>query len=229
MRAAIGEAKAWMEAHLAKESYGDECIEWPFSKTGGGHGQYNRMGAHRYVLIQTRGEPVGERNCCAHSCGNAACVNPNHLRWATHAENMQDMKVHGTWPEGENAGRAKITKDDAVSIFLDARTHREIAAEYGVTASNVSCIKRGISWSKYTCHLALDPTLSRFAVRKKRKSDFKAKQLSKWRPRLMQFEISNPGCDRDICIRYLRSEGATLQVIGDLYSISRERVRQILT
>ena len=79
-----------------------ECIEWPFAKRKGtpyGHfsiwfenKQYNFY-AHNYICRLIYG-PAPEGFEAAHRCGNPICVNPKHLRWATHCENMQDAIEH---------------------------------------------------------------------------------------------------------------------------------------
>ncbi|MEL6758570.1 MAG: sigma factor-like helix-turn-helix DNA-binding protein, partial [Pseudomonadota bacterium] len=140
-----------------------------------------------------------------------------------------DKKIHGTWLEGETAGRAKLTVDDVIAIFLDDRTHEEIAAQYGITASNVSCIKLRKSWSKYTEHLLVNQKRMAWDRRQRRKKEHKSREAQKWVPEKQFFETIYPDSSRDHCIKHLREKGATLQAIGDLYSISRERVRQILT
>lgn len=51
---------------------------------------------HRLVCIRRHGPPPTDDLEAAHSCGNAGCVNPRHIRWATRFENAADKKLHGT-------------------------------------------------------------------------------------------------------------------------------------
>lgn len=79
----------------------DKCLEWPFN-TAGGYGLISYNGSkgilvHRYVLEKVSGPPPEEWYHAAHNCGNKLCVNPNHLRWATPSENMQDKWKHGVY------------------------------------------------------------------------------------------------------------------------------------
>src|SRR5258708_5289386 len=79
---------------------GDECVIWPFGKSKRGYGEACIFGKRREALgwmcILAHGEPPTARHQAAHFCGAPSCVNPRHLRWATHTENQADRAVHGT-------------------------------------------------------------------------------------------------------------------------------------
>lgn len=47
---------------------------------------------------------------------------------------------------GSESGGSKLTEQEAISILVDSRTHTKIAADYGVTRSAVSALKRGDTW-----------------------------------------------------------------------------------
>lgn len=83
---------------------GPVCIIWPFYIAPDGYGRMTVRGrpqtAHRVVLGLAKGEPPRDRMDAAHAagvCWSRACVNPNHLRWATRYENEQDKKKSGTY------------------------------------------------------------------------------------------------------------------------------------
>lgn len=85
--------QAWIEKAIQFDGF--ECLEWPFNLGGGLYGLYQPTGekalpAHRWVLIQKDGPPPEKWYHAAHCCDNKKCCNPNHLRWATPSENMQD-------------------------------------------------------------------------------------------------------------------------------------------
>ena len=45
--------------------------------------------AHRLVLWALEGPPVhGDKQECMHICCNKMCLNPAHLAWGTHKQNM---------------------------------------------------------------------------------------------------------------------------------------------
>lgn len=128
----------------------DGCVIWPFSLTPQGYGQISVRGknstAHREVCILTNGHPDSPDLQAAHSCGNRACVNSKHLRWATALENAADRVIHGTHFEGEDVKGAKLTNEQAAMIRNDTRKQRDIAESYGVTQKVISLIKRGKSY-----------------------------------------------------------------------------------
>jgi hypothetical protein len=79
----------------------DECLIYPFKRYTNGYGGTWVDGietyAHRHMCKTKHGEPPTPEHEAAHRCGNGkrGCINPNHLRWATHAENMADtVDIH---------------------------------------------------------------------------------------------------------------------------------------
>lgn len=134
---------------------GDECLLWPFSKFKDGCGQVSIDGKKtrvtRYICLVTHGSPTEDQKVAAHSCGNGhlGCVNPKHLRWATHAENNSDMEIHNTRPRGQNHKNSKLTADQvaAIRIFLsEGKTQRSIAELFGVAQTQIGSIKRKVTW-----------------------------------------------------------------------------------
>ncbi len=145
-----GAALAWLDALCPPAD--DACVPWPLSTGKNGYGQLSVEGenrlAHRYVCEKVNGPPPPTFHQAAHGCGRPDCVNENHLRWATPAENTADKVSHGTQLYGEDCGSAKLTNTQAEAIRADNRYQREIAAEYGVTQKVISLIKLGNSYMK---------------------------------------------------------------------------------
>lgn len=85
----------------------------------------------------------------AHSCGNAICVNPRHLRWASPAENTADKWDHGTMLLGEQCNGAKLTIADILEIRrLSGRiTQRKISERFWVSQANISAIVNQKRWT----------------------------------------------------------------------------------
>lgn len=148
-----GSPLAWIKAN--KRFDGDDCLIWPFSLFPNGYGQI-RVGessshASRIMCQEAHGSPPTQKHEAAHNCGkgNAACVNPRHLRWDTAKGNCADRTTHGTENRGERQGRHKLTEDDVRGIrLLTGMTNASIAAIYGVNRMTICDIfyKRTWGW-----------------------------------------------------------------------------------
>lgn len=134
---------------------GDDCLIWPFQRDQNGYARIFWGGHKRPVCnvvceITFGPKPTAEHES-AHSCGNGhlGCINPTHLRWATHRENMSDMVEHGSSNRGRKNPRAKLTEKDVVVIrqLAGSSTQRAIARRYNVDPSTISNIVRRRYWS----------------------------------------------------------------------------------
>lgn len=132
----------------------NECVLWPFGQNGDGYGvlwcNSRPHRAHRLVCREVNGPPPFRRAHAAHTCGNRDCVNPQHIRWATHSENMQDKKIHGTdWhPRGDDHPNVKVPAAAIPLIISDERANKAVAEEYGVSASLIQKIRIGKARTK---------------------------------------------------------------------------------
>ena len=128
----------------------DDCILWPYGKTKRGYGlaviNGKQKHASTWMCILAHGEPVFPRNNAAHNCGNPSCVNPAHLRWATHKENMGDKRIHGTENIGERNGKTSITEEDVRAIRSAAPDLSVLMEEYGLSKHGISKIRGGKRW-----------------------------------------------------------------------------------
>lgn len=101
-RAPIGDP---FPAHLfdrqrfeAKTIAAGDCLIWTGAKSVTGYGRFKvgqrLYAAHRLALWVATGEMPNDREAL-HDCDNPSCVNAAHLRWGTHADNMNDAVVRG--------------------------------------------------------------------------------------------------------------------------------------
>ena len=77
-----------------------------------------------------------------HRCNNRACVNPNHLKLGTQADNVQDMWVN----KGGRRGNARLTESQIAAIKSDPRSSRQLAPIYGVSDAHIRAIRSGRTW-----------------------------------------------------------------------------------
>lgn len=151
-KAALGEARRELDRLLTIET--DDCVIWPFHRVAG-YGRIKRngfdVGVHVIACELEHGPAPTRRHEAAHSCGNRACLNRRHLRWATRSENAADMATHGTALRGEKHPRHKLTAADVLTIrqrhASGGVTLTALALEYGVHRATIRrCIEQQ-SWA----------------------------------------------------------------------------------
>jgi HNH endonuclease len=114
---------------------------------------------HRLVLEAFVGPcPTGMEACHFPDRNpNNNCV--ENIRWDTRKNNSADSKIHGTRPQGEKNGSAKLTEwqvREIKKMLQDGIPQRTIAREFGITQTAVGYIHRGRLWN----HVALEqPTI----------------------------------------------------------------------
>ena len=145
-----GATEAFLRAHVNYD--GDECLKWPYCTNDRGYGLAviggKQRGAHRLMCMLAHGEPPTPEHEAAHSCGKGheGCVNPKHLRWATHKENCRDMFIHGTLNIGERNAKTKITEDDVRAIRAAPPILAPLMQRYGMSKHAISKIRSGKRW-----------------------------------------------------------------------------------
>lgn len=158
-----GARKAWVDSHLNYE--GDDCLVWPYSFDAHGYCNIYVEGklvyANRYICERANGPAPSPYHEAAHSCGNGGrgCLNKNHIRWATHAENMADRFKHGWDHRGGLHASAKLTNTQAREVFILAHSgeirNAEIAMIYGIKQGTVSEIKMRRKYISATVDIAV--------------------------------------------------------------------------
>lgn len=128
------------------------CHYWIGTTTTKGYGKIKinkkSVATHRYAYERAKG-PIPAGMFVLHSCHTKTCVNPDHLRIGTHAENMQDMTDAGRQAKGiqNRGGIRKLTEDDVMAIRTATGTQQTIADDYGISNQHVSSIMLGQRWA----------------------------------------------------------------------------------
>jgi hypothetical protein len=123
------------------------CIIWPRARDSHGRGQVfrngKRMQVHRLVCEQAHGAPPTLDHQAAHLCenGRGGCVNPEHLRWMTRAENNA-MRT--------DTRRGRVLSEEDVRDIRAWKTlvysTKWVADRYGIDPSTVRQIMSGRRW-----------------------------------------------------------------------------------
>lgn len=103
---------------------------------------------HRLICLAFRGPaPAGAH--AAHKNGRKADNRKVNLSWKTPKKNCADKKRHGTHQNGEKIGNSKLTAQKVRRIrrlCAAGKKQADVAAEYHVDKTNISCIVRRKTW-----------------------------------------------------------------------------------
>lgn len=123
----------------------DDCWEWLGPKTAAGYGKKTFHGedwmAHRWIWSQLFG-PIPNGLVIHHECQNPSCVNPQHLRVCSQAENVRE------------AVTSKLTASDVLEIKKakpDTRTPNlaaTLAQRHGCSRQLIFDIWNGRAWGR---------------------------------------------------------------------------------
>ena len=142
---------------MAKTLRVGECLEFTghIARSGYGlvwHDGKNRS-AHR-VSFELRNMPIMDERHVMHLCDNRRCINPEHLRLGSRAENMADMVAKGrSWKaRGFAHASAKLSPQIAAEIRRRFKPRSKtdgrnaLAREFGVTPAAIWFVVNGITW-----------------------------------------------------------------------------------
>lgn len=131
----------------------EDCWGWT-GWVNGGYSEFKYMhrkyAAHVFACELLNG-PRPDGKGALHKCGpNPWCVNPNHLAWGLHSENMSDRDADGTGPRGTRNGRAKLSEEEVLVIYRSTGSHASIARLYGIEPGTIRDIRIGKIWGWLT-------------------------------------------------------------------------------
>lgn len=130
------------------------CWEWQRNISDLGYARIGIKGKNylvsRIVAEIVYGKPNGRH--CLHSCDNPACINPEHLRWGTPKENMQDKvnRNRCNMPKGEANHKAKLTQEDVRyirTITISPVNKHKLAKQFDVSPEAIRAIWLNKTWS----------------------------------------------------------------------------------
>lgn len=146
-----GKGEAYRYLVEAITSPTDTCMLWPYMMDEKGYGKILQNGkkvrVHRLVMQLTKGMSGLD---VLHGCGNTRCFNPDHLRYDTAKENIEDARRHGTLVVGSRSPSSKLTEADIPNIIDDPRSHRAIGQAYGINHRTIGRIKKHEAWKHVT-------------------------------------------------------------------------------
>lgn len=142
----IYEWGARIARHISERDEETGCIVWTGSKTKKGYGQvgYKRqtVRTHRLVYQAIKGITVGS---VMHLCNNPICLNPDHLKAGTNAENTAYRDLCGNTLSGTDNPACRYTTQTIIEvrklILKGGMTQQKIAQMCGVSRSYVSYLK----------------------------------------------------------------------------------------
>lgn len=133
-----------------------DCWIWSAAKTLDGYGHFGLKNnrncrAHRFMYWLNHGE-MPKHMEISHSCDTRECVNPSHLKLATHYDNIQECKARGRVYDksGSNNPKAKLDERHVEAIRLLYHTNNysydDLALIFKVGKSTITNIIIGNTW-----------------------------------------------------------------------------------
>jgi hypothetical protein len=137
----------------SKVEKSDGCWNWTAGTYVNGYGIFKldrrNWRAHR-LSYKLKCGPIPDGMQVLHKCDNRLCVNPDHLFLGTNADNMADKVAKGREAHyghpGERQGQSKLTNDQVLAIRASSGPHRDVAAEFGMSRSQVRDIRTRRAW-----------------------------------------------------------------------------------
>lgn len=136
-----------MKRFLAKVNKTDTCWLW----TGAVAGRLRVYGCMKYKGSSVYAHRVAFDlfngylpKYVLHSCDNAACVNPEHLREGTQLENVRECR------DRQASLNQSLTRKEVIiiKVALSSGTPRKTLRErFGVSAATIKKIDLGVTWS----------------------------------------------------------------------------------
>ena len=120
------------------------CWEWRGRRNRDGYGLLKHdgwwQGAHRLAYIAWVG-PIDDGLKILHSCDNPPCINPDHLRQGTQADNVADAVSRNRQRSSRKLQWSEV--GEIRNRYSQGSTQRELEDEFGLASGTVSRIMSG--------------------------------------------------------------------------------------
>lgn len=144
-----------MIAAAIASGQGSDCILWPYWRDKDGYARApegaKSFAVHRRSCEVKNGKAPSHKPHALHSCGNGhlGCINPHHLFWGNHVENMSQMVAEGRSTFGAKNPRAKLTEVEVLTIRASAAhcSKAALARRFGVGETAIRKIVTRQSWA----------------------------------------------------------------------------------
>jgi hypothetical protein len=138
----------WSKAQKSDQKSDNGCREWIGRRDRNGYGRIGHANqfAHR-VSWELHHGPIPKGMHVLHRCNNPGCLEPDHLYLGTHADNMRFKVECDRQAKGKSCqGYVKLTEREVLEIRGMSGIQKEIGSIYGISARQVSHIKRRDLW-----------------------------------------------------------------------------------
>jgi len=133
---------------------GEDCIIWENDHPLGYGSIYDPVakkarGAHVLALESVGPHPAG-LDALHGPCHNPSCVNPRHLSWGTHRENMADRVRDGSTDRGSNHYSTELDEATVMEmkrLLNEGHGRQAVADRFGTTYGAVAHIDNGTTWA----------------------------------------------------------------------------------
>lgn len=120
-----------------------------------GYGRIGKDGKNVYIhreVFKKHNPEIEMTGVIMHTCDKPNCVNPEHLKHGTVADNVADMVAKGrrVTVKGSNQPDAKLHENDIPAIRLRLQTKEScttIGRDYNVSASAIRNIEKSRTWT----------------------------------------------------------------------------------
>lgn len=141
------EKKFW-----AKVEKTETCWLWRGTVSNKGYGETrfkSKFTLVHVVSYEIHNDPVPRGLEVMHTCDVRNCVNPNHLKLGTHAENIADCINKKRHCYGEKRANAKLTDEtvkEAIELRAKGFTYVELSKHFNISRQTISRAVRGDTW-----------------------------------------------------------------------------------